>query len=361
MASFKSLFSGQRSNLIGLDIGSSSVKLIELSRRGQDYAVEAFAIEPLPADALTDSQINVPELVAPSIARALNRAGTRTREVALAVSGSTVITKQIGMPAGLRPQDLEDQIMAEADQYIPYPVEEVNLDFQVVGQNQQDDATVDVMLAACRKDQVESRVAAVEIAGLKARVVDVELYALENAARLLTSQIPDEGHDQNVALVDVGDNTTSLLVLREQQSIYARDQAFGGKQLTEDMMRQYDMSFEEANRAKQQGDLPDDYAQSILSRFIEDLTQQIDRSMQFFFASPGRHDSVSQVILSGGCARIEGLAEAVEQRLEIPTVIARPFADMKTTRRVRSSQLEQNGASMLIAAGLALRAFDEAE
>ncbi len=361
MASFRSLFSGKRSDLIGLDISSSSVKLIELSRRGEQYAIEAFALEPLTADAVVDNQIAQPEAVAAAISRAVSRAGTRTREVAVAVAGSSVITKQVSMPAGLSSQDMEDQIKAEADQYIPYPISEVNLDFQVLGDNESDSDSVDVMLAACRKDQVESRVAAVEIAGLKAQVVDIEAHALENACQFLAGQIPDRGRDSTIALVDIGANTASMLVLKNLQTVYTRDQSFGGKQLTEEVMRQYGMSYDEAGRAKRRGELPEDYESGVLARFVDDMAQQIDRSLQFYYASPGRHDQVAQLILAGGCAQINGLAEAIQQRLEIPTVIAHPFVGMSVTPRVRPQQLAREEASLLVAAGLALRAFDEDE
>ncbi len=361
MASFRSLFSGKRNELVGLDISSSSVKLIELSRRAGQYVVEAFAIEPLPADAVVDNQIVEPEAVAAVIRRAVGRAGTRTRNVAVAVAGSSVITKQISMPAGLRPQDMEDQIKAEADQYIPYPINEVNLDFQVFGENATDNTSVNVMLAACRKSQVESRVAAVEIAGLIAKVVDIEAYALENACQLLTAQIPGGGHDATVALVDVGATTTAILVLKNLQTVYTREQAFGGKQLTHEVMRQYGMSFAEAGRAKRFGELPEDYESGLLAHFVDDMAQQVDRSLQFFYASPGRHEQISQLILVGGCAQIAGVAEAIQQRIEIPAVVAHPFANMSVAQRVRPQQLAREEASLLIATGLALRAFDEVE
>lgn len=361
MASLASLFGGKRGKLIGMDISSSAVKLVELSRRGEKYAIEAFALEPLPLDAVIDNQIVEPEAVAAVIREAVSHSGTRTRDVAVAVAGSSVITKQISMPAGLRPQDMEDQIKAEADQYIPYPIHEVNLDFQLMGDQAADSTSVDVMLAACRKDQVESRVAAVEIAGLVVQVVDIEAYALENVCQFLAGQLPDRGRNATVALVDVGANNTSILVLKNMQTVYTRDQAFGGRQLTEEVMRQYGLNFEEAGRAKRRSELPEDYESTVLARFVDDMAQQIDRSLQFFYASPGRHEPVSQLILAGGCAQINGIAEAIQQRLEIATVIARPFTGMTVAPRARPRQLEREEASLLVAAGLALRAFDEIE
>ncbi len=354
----QALFGSRNRELIGLDISSSAIKLLELSRRGDRYNVESFAVELLPPNCVNDRQITDTRAVGEAILRALNRAGTRNRQCAVAVAGSSVISKVIAMPAALSDNDMEEQIKAEADQYIPYPIDEVNLDFQVLGPSARDKDSVDVLLAACRKEQVESRIAALEIAGCKPLVVDIEAYALENACELLAHQMPALGAGKTVAIVDVGASTTSLLVLHDLQTVYTRDQAFGGKQLTEDIMRFYGMSFEEAGRAKRLGNLPANYESEVLSHFIADMAQQIDRSLQFFFAAASRHNVIDQLILAGGCAHITGIDAAIQKRLQIPCVIAQPFAKMTIDARAKPAQLGQDQASMLIAAGLALRAFD---
>ncbi len=355
----QALFGGERRELIGLDVSSSAVKLLELSRRGERYAVEAYAVEPLPPNVVVDKQIVDPRAVGEVINRAVNRAGTRTRNAAVAVSGSSVIIKRVGMPASLNDNDMEEQIRAEADQYIPYPIDEVSLDFQVIGASARDDEQVDVLLAACRREQVESRVAALEIAGLKPVVVDIEAHAMENACPFLSHQMPAEGRGKTIAVVDIGASTTSLLVLSDLQTVYTRDQAFGGRQLTEDVMRFYGMSFDEAAKAKRFGTLPEDYESEVLSHFIADMAQQIDRSLQFFFAASSRHEAIDQLILAGGCAQIPGVDSRVQERLRIPCAIAQPFAKMSVAARARPAQLAGHEASMLIAAGLAFRAFDE--
>lgn len=275
------------------------------------------------------------------------------------MSGSSVITKTITLPAGLREQEMEEQIIAEADQYLPYPVDQVNLDFQQLEPLDPEATSVEVLLAACRREQVESRVAALELAGLTPRVVDIEAYALENACQLLAHQMPGQGIDTSVALLDMGANNTTLLVLRDLKMVYTRDQPFGGRQLTEEVMRQYGLSFEEAGRAKRRNELPEDYDRVVLSRFVEDMSQQIDRSLQFYYASPGRHDPVSQLIIAGGCAQIAGVDTAIQERLQLPTVVARPFAQMAISGHARPQLLAREEPSLMIAAGLALRAFDE--
>jgi type IV pilus assembly protein PilM len=359
MAILQSLFGGGSQELVGLDISSSAVKLLELSRRGDKFHVETYAVEPLSPNAVNEKQVADPKLVSEAIARAVNRAGTRTRQAALAVAGASVITKIVQMSSTLSENDMEEQIRAQADQYIPYPIEEVNLDFQMIGASEKGTGNVDVLLAACRKEQVESRCAAAEMAGLTPKVVDIEAYALENACQFLRHQMPAQGRGKTVAVVDVGASTTSLLVLHDFQTVYTRDQNFGGRLLTEEIMRQYGMSYEEAGKAKKFGNLPENYESEVLPSFVADMGQQIDRSLQFFFAASSKHPTVDQLIIAGGCAHIPNVDALIQERLRIPTVIARPFASMSVSAKAKPSVLAKDEASMLIACGLAYRAFDQ--
>lgn len=352
---------GSSRGLMGLDISSSAIKLLEFGRRGGQIMVESYAVEPLPINAVSDKQIAEPEVVAEAIKRAIARAGTRTRNVAVAVAGSSVITKIIQMSATLSDHEMEEQIKTEADQYVPYPIEEVNLDFQILGPSERDSGKVDVLLAACRKEQVDQRVAAIQMAGLKAAVVDIEAYALENACQFLTHQMPAEGKNKTVAVIDMGASTTSVLILHDNLTVYTRDQAFGGKQLTEDIMRSYGMSYEDAGKAKRTNQLPEGFEQDVLSHFLSDMAQQIDRSFQFFFAASAAHSQIDQIILAGGCAHIPGVDRAIQDRLQIPTVVARPFSRMAVSARAKPAVLAKDEAALLIACGLAHRAFDEAE
>ena len=352
---------GSSRGLIGLDISSSAVKLLELAKRGDQVMVEAYSVEPLPINAVSDKQIAEPEVVAEAIRRAVQRAGTRTKNVAVAVAGSSVITKIIQMSSSLNDNDMEEQIKAEADQYVPYPIEEVNMDFQIIGPSEREGGKVDVLLAACRKEQVEQRVAAVEMAGLKAKVVDIEANALENSCQFLTHQMPNEGRNKTVAVIDMGASTTSVLILHNNDTVYTRDQAFGGKQLTEDIMRIYGMSYEDAGKAKRTGQLPEGFEQDVLSHFLSDMAQQIDRSFQFFFNASAAHSQIDQIILAGGCAHIAGVDRAIQDRLQIPAVVARPFSRMAVSARAKPTVLAKDEAALLIACGLAHRAFDLAD
>ena len=178
--------------LIGLDISSTSIKLMELSKTGSSYRIEGIAVEPLPANAVVEKNITEIEAVGESVKRALNKSKIKSKFAAIAVAGSSVITKKITMPANLSEDEMEAQIQLEADQYIPYPLEEVNLDFQVLGLTENNPETVDVLLAACRSENVDERVSAVEIAGLTPKIVDIEAYTVETVFSVMAAQMPDE-------------------------------------------------------------------------------------------------------------------------------------------------------------------------
>ncbi len=354
----ENLFKSETGSLLGLDISSSSVKLVELSRSGDGYRVDACATEPVPPGAVADKQITDPVAVGEAIRRAVTRSGTSTKTAAVAVSGSSVITKIINLPSTLSDDEMEEQIKIEADQYIPYPIDEVNLDFQVLRALPNDPETAEVLLAVCRRDTVEAREAALETAGLKPKVIDIEAHALQNACSLLEHQMPDGGHEKTIALIDVGSTGTGVNILHNHELVYSREQAFGGKQLTDEIMRHYGMSEAEAERAKRSGGLPQDYETAVLAQFLDDVAVQIERSLQFFFSSMSRFSSIDQIILAGGSSGIPGIDQAVASKLNIPSAVARPFENMKTAWRVKRGQLDQDSPAMLIATGLALRAFD---
>jgi type IV pilus assembly protein PilM len=344
--------------VLGLDITTSSIKLVELSLSGGQYTVDSYAAEPTPQNALNEKAIVDVDAVGEAIARAVRRAGARTREVAVAISGDAAITKVIQMPRNLKDADLEAQVEMQADQYIPFPMEEVAYDFEVLGPSEKDGDSNDVLLVASRTENVEQRRAAVTAAGLTARVVDVEAFALENACKLMTHQMPDGGIDRVVAVVDFGASTTTFSVLKNLKVVYTRDFAFGGQQLTEEIMRTYGLSLEEAGRSKKEGGLPANYQSDVLDPFIDDMTQQISRSLQFYLASGTGREQPEKVLICGGCANISGVAEVVQSRIGIEAERGDPLGQMKISSRARAQAVQRDATSLLTACGLALRSFD---
>jgi type IV pilus assembly protein PilM len=352
------LLSRNQRQLLGLDITTSSIKLIELAMAGGLYRVESYAAEPTPPNAMNEKTLVDPDAVGEAIKRAVKRSGAKTREAAIAISGDAAITKVIQMPRGLREADLEAQVEMQADQYIPFPMDEVAYDFEVLGPSEKDGESIDVLLVASRSENVEQRRAAAAAAGLTARIVDVEAFALENACRLMTHQMPDGGIDHTVAVVDFGASSTTFSVLRNLKVVYTRDFAFGGQQLTEEIMRTYGLSMEEAGRAKKEGGLPHNYQTEVLDPFIDDMTQQVSRSLQFYLASGTGREQPDKILVCGGCANIPGVADVIQSRVGIAAERGDPLGQMKMSSRARAQAVQRDATALLTACGLALRSFD---
>jgi type IV pilus assembly protein PilM len=354
-------FGRKRTALLGVDISSTTVKVIELSQSGGGSAslfrVEAYAVEPLPANAVVEKKIADVDAVGRTIHRAVANSGTKATRAAAAVSGSAVITKVIAMAASLSPAEMEAQIQLEADQYIPYPLEEVNIDFDVLGPSASSPEMVDVLLAASRRENVDDRVAALEIGGLTAEVVDVEAYAMENACALLLGARAEGRGAQTVAVADVGAMTTNLHVLHEGRIVYTREQNFGGQQLIEEIQRHYAVSQDQALQQLIEGSLPAAFEAEVLAPFKEMLAQQIGRALQFFYSS-STFNRVDRLIVAGGAAGIRQVDKLVEERLGISTKVANPFTHMSLAPHIKPQDIARDAPSLMIAVGLALRGFD---
>jgi type IV pilus assembly protein PilM len=343
--SLQGLFRRGTQPLLGVDVSASNVKLVELVPGGKaGMRLERYAIEPIERGAIVDGNIEKPEAVADALIRAIRRTGTRTRQAALALPSSAVIAKRITLPAGLLEEDYEAQVETEASQYIPFSIDEVNLDFQVLGPASQSDGDVEVLLAASRKERVEDRVAIAEMAGLRPVVVDVEPYAARISIDHVTRFLPNQGEG-------------NLTIVLNGQTIFERDQTFGGNQLTQDIVRLYGLTLEEAELKKKSGDLPDNYAGELLTPFVEQGAIEVARSLQFFFTSTP-HARVDRVFLAGGCAVTPGLAEAVAERTQVPTEIMSPFQGMEIAGGIRERQLRVDAPALMVGCGLAMRRFD---
>lgn len=349
------LFQKKSKPVLGLDISSTSVKMLEISRQGDSYRVENYAVKPLPANAVVEKNINEPEAVSQVVKAVVQSSRSKIKDAAVAVAGSAVITKLIEMPGDLNDDAMELQISLEADQYIPYPLEEVAIDFDIQGASEQNPDQVEVLLAACRRENVDMRASILEMADLVPKVVDVEAYTLERAFGLIQEQLEDQ-EELIVAVLDIGATMTTLSVLIDGKTIYTREQLFGGKQLTEEIQRRYGLSAEEAGLAKKQGGLPDDYEPEVLEPFKDAVVQQVTRSLQFFFSS-SQYNDVDHIVLAGGVASLEGLANLIEEKLGTSVTVANPFANMSISSKVNAAMLANDAPSLMIATGLAMRSF----
>ena len=357
MAGLESIFAKKRPPLIGVDISASAVKVLELSKSGEHFRVERYSVEPLPQNSIVEHAITEVDQVAQAIGRAVRRSGTKVKHTAVSVFAAHVITKVIRMSSNLEDKEMHTQIEMEADHYIPYPLDEVNLDFQVLSPADDNPEENDVLMAACRKEIVDDYISVIEEAGLMPAVIDVETYAMENAYSLISEHMPGGGLEKTVAIFDIGATATNINVMHNNHSVYTRDHTFGGRQLTEEIQRRYGLSYEEAGLAKKQGGLPDNYQTDVLRPFMEALCQEVMRALQFFYSS-SQFDTVDQILLAGGCAQIAGIDELVAARIGIPTMVANPFSSMSLASRVKPQLLHNDAPSLMITCGLAMRSFD---
>lgn len=357
MISLGSLFSRQPAPMLGLDISSSSVKLVELGQdKSGNLVLERCAIVPLERGWITDGNIEKFDEVADAVRRLVKKSGTKTKNVAMALPPSAVITKKIILPGGMSDQELELQVETEANQYIPFPLDEVSLDFCIVGPSATSSGDIEVLIAASRKEKVQDIQGLAEAAGLKPVIVDVESYASRLATGRLIGNLPNKGAGCIVALFEVGALTTSMQVIRDDEVLYDRDQAFGGAQLTQLIVRQYGFSLEEAESKKRSGELPDDYESSVLRPFVESMVQEIGRALQFFFTSTP-HNKVDYVMLAGGSAALPGLTVAVTQHTTFACNLVNPFDGMEIGEGVHLKKMTREAPSYLTSCGLALRRF----
>ncbi|KPV41375.1 hypothetical protein AN478_01995 [Thiohalorhabdus denitrificans] len=341
--------------LFGLDLSTTGVKAVDLERRGRTYRLRGFATEPLPSGAISDHAVVDPDAVSAAIGRARKGVKARTKFVAASVAGAAVITKKISIPAGLEESEQQSQVELEADYHLPAGIESMYLDFQVLGPDPADEANqLEVLLVACKRDVVDGHLEAIEKAGLKASVIDVDPFAVENAFEL---GAPEDYLEQTVALLNIGAQVTNINVLHRGQSIFTRDHYFGGQQLVESIAESYGWQEAQAEQRLARGDLPEDYTQRVLDPFLQNLAMEIGRSLDFYASNQPEHP-VDRVVVSGGCALLPGVAESLEAQLDVGVTVANPFAGMKVGGGLKRNGLEQVAPRLMVATGLALRSFD---
>jgi type IV pilus assembly protein PilM len=356
-----SLFSLKPDPLVGIDISSTAIKLLELSRAGKGYRVESYAMEPLPENTVQDKNIDSDkvEIVSEAIDRAVKRAKPKAQHAAIAVAGTAVITKIITMDGGLSDDDMREQIESEQTSYLGISDDdEVNFDFQEIGPNEREPDRSDILLAACFSETLDTRVTALELSSLKAKVVDIEKYALENALTMVVQNDPEIQSGETIAFIEVGATTTIMNILGDQKIVYTQEEMFGGKQLTEQIQSRYELTYEEANLAKRNGGLSEDYETDLLEPFKDEVAQQISRMVQFYYAQSS-YGKLSHILIAGGCASIPGLVEQVNNKVGGHVSIINPFASMSIASRISKKDLINDAPALMIACGLALRTFDE--
>mgnify|MGYP005991055617 CR=1 FL=1 len=350
------LWNKNASMMVGIDIGSHSVKAVLISKNNGGYQLDAYAVEPMPKGAVVDRKVHDIEAVGAVVRKIRKKILSSVQNASVAVSGSTVITKTIYMDVSLNDDELASQIEIEADSLIPYPLDEVSIDFEKLDVNESDPSKVNVLLSAVRTETIEARVAALDAGGFHTKVVDVESYALSRASSLCLPMLPDDAEDKTVAYIDIGATMTLFTVTEDGNNIYTRDQLFGSEQYTRSIVSYYNKTFEEAEQQKLSGDLPPTYTFEVLAPFQTTLIQQIRRAIQMYLTFSGK-DKLDYLVISGGTAGLENIQELLTAELGIHTVIANPFNDMVISDQINEQALALVAPQLMVASGLAMRSF----
>lgn len=348
------LFKSKHRSILGIDISSTSVKILEVSLNGDEYCIENYGSTLLPEQAMEGNVIKDIDAVSSSIKKLISAGHFSCKQVACAVPDSSAISKIIQLSSGLSEQEIEELVVSEADKYIPYPIDEINIDFNVIGPSPKNSAMVDVLIVASRAENVSNRIEVITRAGLEPKIVDVESYAVERAVQLLKDDLPAGGEKKNIAVIDIGAIYTHLFVLHGMRIIFSREEEFGGKQLIDAVVNKYNMSREEALLGIEQGTLPADYAEDVLQPFNELILLQVKRALQFFF-STSHHTFVDHLLLAGGVTKQPRIAQLLQEYINIPTSIANPFAHMSSAKSIDKEALTQASPTLMVACGLALR------
>ncbi len=352
----ESLFGMSPKSLLGIDIGTSAVKLLELEHGsgGNDFGrIKSMSVVPLPEGAVEGKQLVDPDAVVAALAEAVKLSGSSVRSVAAAVSGVTAITRILKLPANLKDREMEAEVEFEADKKIPQPLDEIRYDYDILGLSENDPESVDVLLVASREDVVGELTSMLELAGLRPAVIDVESYAINRCYNLLRSNSEPEC----VAVIDIGASTIDFHVMTGETVTYTREYNFGGRVLTKALQAQYGLSFQEAEEMKLKGDWPRGAREDMVQDFLSSLTQEVRGALQIYRAA-GKGEAISRLYLAGGCAAMPGVEAAIGEVLNIPVSVLNPLSGLKHARRIHDSSLEVIGPAMIIAFGLAMRRPD---
>lgn len=348
------VFGIKQRSLLGVDIGTSSVKMVLLSQVDGKRCLDAYACIPFADGVVEGGVIKELDAVAEIIHAFLVTLPVPIKQAAIAVSDASAISKVIQVSDSLNDMEIEELVLIEAEKYIPYPIEEINLDFSVIGPSLKNTAMLDVLLVASRSEYVTNRVEAVTRAGLRVAIVDVESYAIERIATQLIADLPLIDEKKIVAVIDMGATYTHLFILRDGKIIFSREEEFGGKQLIESLVEQYNLQPLDAALALETGQLPDGADKEVLQPFNELILLQVKRTLQFFF-STSHYTLVDYILLAGGVTKLSGIVNLLQEHVNIPTILANPFMHMDVGPAINRDTLLKEAPRLMAACGLAMR------
>ena len=345
---------GKQRPLVGLDIGSSSIKAVELKGTRQGYELVGYGLEPLAQDTVVDGAIMDAPLVAGGISHIFESQRIKTRDVATAVSGHSVIVKRVTLPT-MTEEELYDRIQAEASQHIPFDIADVNLDHQLL---ETIDSQMDVLLVAVKKDKILNHTNVLAQAGRNSTVVDIDAFALQNCYEL--NYDPDPG--QTAALLNIGASVMNINIVRGGIPLFTRDVSVGGNQYTDALQKELDLSFEDAERLKKGegiAGVAEEHRGTILRSVTDILVLEIQKTFDFFRAT-ATGESIQKIMVAGGSARVPGLVDVLREEFAVPVEELYPFRKIVINpARHSEDQIRELAPRLVIATGLALRSFDQ--
>jgi type IV pilus assembly protein PilM len=345
---------GAAKSIVGLDIGSSSIKAVELKKSRNGVEVAHMAMEPLSSDIVVDSMIVDSGSVASAITKIFTESGIKTRAVATSVSGHSVIVKRIPM-SSMSDQELAGVIQTEAAQHIPFDISDVSIDYQILNDN--GGATMDVLLVAVKKDKILNYTNVLSLAGKSPAVVDIDAFALQNCYEY--NYQPGPG--ATVALLNLGASVMNINIVKGVTPLFTRDVSVGGHQYTDSLQKELDLSFDDAESLKlgnKVGTVSEDAKMPILQQVTEIIVLEIQKTFDFFRATAtGEH--IERIYLAGGSSQVPGLIEGLRQEFSLPVEILNPFQRIEPPLGTGADLADKNAGQMAVAVGLALRSFDE--
>lgn len=349
------MFSIKKKDLVGIDIGSSSIKLVQLKESKDGYQLVKIGMAPLPSEAIVDNALMDTSAVVEAIRDLIGTLGVKVTQAACSISGNSVIIRKIGFPV-MTADELEEQIHWEAEQYIPFDINDVNLDFQILGPDEYDPGKMNVLLVASKKDIINDYVAVFGEVGIKLTVLDVDCFAVQNAFEINYDSPPDE----IVALANIGSNIMNLNIVKGGASLFTRDVQLGGNLYTEDIQKKLAIKGDEAEKLKVSGMATSDESLNALIRQInETLAMELYRSVDFYNANAGE-EKITRMYVSGGCSKTPFLLDAIQQRLNVPVETLNPFQRIICSeKQFVPGYLKDVGPHVAVALGLAMRRYGD--
>ena len=348
-------FEGKKQPILGIDISSSSVKIVSLSKKENEYNLDGYSIKPIPTGSIVDGNIAEIESLGAVITDALNECESDLKQAACCITNSKIITKNINLPASIPETELEGQVQTEMTKHIPYALEEINLDFQLNRQINED--TNEFTVIATKSENIDSLIAVLESAGLIAKIIDVEIYAIENALNFISSIDENFSIDRVLGVIDIGISATKLSVLENGKLTYTREQTFGGKQLLNELQRSLGLSLKDSREFLRNGEALDEGRQSIKENFMNSAAQEIERALQLFYSSENA-TRIDNIVLAGGFSSMEGIVQKITAGSETQAFVISPFSGIGIGNRIEKSRLKNDQPALLTAMGLAIRGFE---